>query len=74
MNLTRLRDAFPGRGWLQEIQAVVDQYPREDLIYGDQDILNVMFHKVICAHYSLMCLMSHFETLHGKNVARWICE
>ena len=54
MNLTRLRDAFPGRGWLPEIQAVVDQYPREDLIYGDQDILNVMFHKVISAHFSLM--------------------
>ena len=70
LNLSRLRLAFPGRGWLPEIQAVVHQHPREDLVYGDQDILNVMFHKVISAHFYIMCSMSHFETLYKAKCGK----
>ncbi|CAL4123450.1 unnamed protein product, partial [Meganyctiphanes norvegica] len=45
MNLTRLRH-FPGEDWTQASMNILDQF-KNDLKLGDQDIINVLFNKVI---------------------------
>ena len=44
MNLTRIRH-MSSKSWTREIMDIFYRYER-DLVYGDQDILNIYFNKV----------------------------
>lgn len=45
MNLTRMKN-FPGGGWIAANMRVFDTFKKK-IKLADQDILNILFHKVI---------------------------